>query len=143
MEKEQGQIFNELDFTLAKYGYTKPQDIFRLLNDYQNYRLDGIEKANNERYRTALFRSLDYTDKDFLKKWRRSKNKEKLVRNLVNTFVLQVHALEHKDLWGDYSFMYSEIVKFKDKLLSNKPWYLRVIPESSWLIEHLEDLSNG
>ena len=29
---------------------------------------------------------------------------------------------------------------YKDKILSNKDWYLRTIPESKWLIEYLDNL---
>jgi hypothetical protein len=33
---------------------------------------------------------------------------------------------------------YNIIIKYKDKILKNKDWYIRTIPESKWLIDHLE-----
>lgn len=137
-------LFAEFDNLLSIYGVNKAQDIFRLLNEYQNYRLDNIEKANNENNRIALQRTLDYQAIDLsysYKKAKTEKAKDKILFKIVNNFVLQIPELRYKN-WSDWtSESYNICVSYKDAILKNKEWYLQIIPESKWLIEHLENLN--
>lgn len=137
-EQMKKEIFQEFNSVLNQYGVRKPQDIFRLLNEYQSSHLDGIEKANNEQNRFALQRTIDYYAVDFSPKWQRSKKKEDLVFKLVNILVLDVPGgnFTNASRWTKKRF--KELEEYKEQILENKSWYLQVIPESAWLIEYFE-----
>ena len=142
-EIKQNGIFKEFDEILHYWGITDNAEIFRLLNAYQNTKLDNIQKVSNEKQRVALQRTLDYFDFDFVEKYKKSKNKEKLLFRLVNSFVLQIPNLRFIDSSTYSKYMYEEIFKFRDKILENADWYLRVIPESAWLLHHFIEIKEG
>ena len=126
------QLFKNLDSLISEYGYTKANDIFRLLNEYQNYRLSDIENSNNEKHRVALSRTLLYSDIEILEKYRKTKSEKTqkgLLIKIVNSFCLQIPELKYKDYSGATKEMYDIIITFKDKIIENEEWYLRVIPE--------------
>ena len=142
-EIKQNNIFKEFDKILHYWGVTDNAEIFRLLNAYQNTKLDNIQKVSNEKQRVALQRTLDYFDFDFVEKYKKSKNKEKLLFRLVNSFVLQIPNLRFIDSSTYSKYMYEEVCKFRDKILENADWYLRVIPESAWLLHHFIEIKEG
>lgn len=142
-QRTQEILFKKFDEILWDMGIYDNAEIFRTLNAYQNVRLDKIEKANNEKQRIALQRTLDYFDIDFIEKYRKSKNKEKLLFKLVNSFALQIPDLKYIDSSTYSKYMFEEIISFKDKILSNKEWYLRVIPETKWIVEYLEKIGEN
>lgn len=137
---KQEVIFRKFDEILWEYDVTDNAEVFKLLNAYQNTRLDNIQKASNEKQRVALQRTLDYFDFDFVEKYRKSKIKEKLLFRLVNSFVLQIPNLRFINSSTYSNYMFEEICQFREKILGSKDWYLRVIPESAWLIQHLIEI---
>jgi hypothetical protein len=138
--KTQEILFQKFDEILWDNEVYDSTEVFRTLNAYQNARLDKIEKTNNKTERIALQRTLDYFDIDFIEKYRKSKNKEKLLFKLVNSFALQITELKHINNSTYSKYVFEEIISFKNKILSNKEWYLRVIPETKWIIDYLENL---
>lgn len=132
-------LFNKLDLAFYSLEYNlSSAETFRLLNEYQSTKLDNIEKSNNDKYRQALQLSLDYFDIDFITKYKRSKNKSKLLFKLVNSFVNQIDEAKHADFSLITKYYFDECIRNKDIILGNKKWYLRIIPQSKWLIEYLE-----
>lgn len=139
--KKVERFFNGVNELLYDLGITNDAEVFKLLNAYQNTRLENIQKASNEKQRVALMRTVDYYDTDIYTKWKKSKQstKEKLLFKFINNFVLQIPSIKYIDSTTYSKYCFNEICLFKDKILSNKSWYLRIIPESRWLIEYLEN----
>lgn len=131
-------LFKEMNRLLHEFGYSLPSETFKVLNEFQNTQLEGIEKANNEKNRIAMQRTIDYYTVDFMPKWDRSKSKAKLLFRLVNLFVLDIPEFKDVDSSNYSKRIFKEICNYKDNILENKKWYLNVIPESKWLIEHFE-----
>jgi hypothetical protein len=134
------EIFKQFNLILSEYGVYKPQDIFRLLNEFQSNHLDNIEKANTELHQVALMRTSDYHSFETLKKFKKSKSKKKILFKLVNLFVIDIISIEYINSSGWAKETFDELVNHKDDILSNRDWYLRIIPESKWFIEYLESM---
>ena len=142
-ETNKDLLFKEMNQLLYEFGYSEPSSTFKILNEFQNSKLDGIEKANNGKHRIAMQRTIDYYTVDFMPKWDRSKNKDKLLFKLVNLFVLDIPEFKHVDS-SCYSIkIFKELSLYSEKIVESKKWYLDVIPESKWLIEYFEQQQKG
>lgn len=134
-------LFKGFTATLREeVGIYRPQDIFKVINLYQNYMLDGIEKANTEKHRVALGRTLIYSNEYLIKTFKKAKNdkaKESVLFKIINNFVLQVPSLEYVKSCSMYEEMYDIITTHKH-LITDRDWYIRHIPESAWLLDLLE-----
>lgn len=138
-ELKQRTVFAQFDDILEMNGITRAQDIFKLLNDYQNTKLDNIEKANNESNRIALQRSLNYFDLDFTPRFKKFKKKEEHIFKIVNSLVLEIPSEFYKDICLNTRYKFDQAVEHKETILKQKNWYLSTIPESEWLIKYLEE----
>lgn len=127
------------------YGNLNEADIFKILNQYQSKRLDNIEKVANKTKDAAIQRTLLYLSHEVLEKYKKSKsekNKEKMVFKLVNNLVLYISDVKYIDYSLEIRETFDIILKHKEKILQSEDWYLRVIPESKWLLEHLKTLGD-
>lgn len=130
------RIFIELEKVFEEFDVRKDADVFTLINEYQLKRLNNIQAVSNEKQRVSLFRTLNQLDDILIETYKKSKNKNQLLNRLVNSFCLQVPSLKYKDHSPNLSYMFTEIIKNKNKILDDIEWYLRQIPESKWLIEY-------
>lgn len=138
------KMFIEISNILNHYGYIEPQDIFRVINDFQNSKLNDIEKANTNEHKQALFRTLLYTNDYLIKAYTKStsvKNKKSILFKIVNNFVIQVPEYKYKDHCVEYTDMFNIIIEPQniESILKSEDWYLRTIPESKWLIDMMKN----
>ena len=137
-EQTYNQLSKEIKSLLIQFDVTKPQDVFRFLNSFQSAQLAGIEQANNDEHRVALERTLMYYP-DPLKQLKNNKRTNDVLFKAVNYFVLQVSSTKYTDSYNWGKEFLTELTKHKDIILSNEDWYLRVIPESAWLITYFKE----
>lgn len=134
-------LYKDFDKLLYEYDIIEAQDIFRILNAYQSSKLDNIENANNETHRVALGRTVLYHNTDVIDQFNKTKSlkkKEQMIIKIVNLFVLDIPEEKYIYVSGISTRMYNIIVAYKDSILKSESWYLRVVPESKWLISHLK-----
>lgn len=133
------KLFENIDEVFRRYEFNiSDADRFALLLHYQAKYLTNISNNNNERTRAALARTSMYELGEVLKRWKKNKSKNQLFK-LVNMFAITCEEYA-VDSWSCLEIVvWGVIVSQKDIIVNNKDWYLRVIPESKWLIEKLED----
>ena len=134
------ELFKQLDQVVMEHkGNINEAEFFRLISQYQLSRIDRIETVNNKQQQMALARTSMY-DTELLKLFKRStaKKQETLLFKLVNLLCIANNSLEcvHRASDDDKE-VFEIILGYSDKLINNKDWYLRVIPESKWLINHI------
>jgi hypothetical protein len=131
---------NELEKLLIENDFNQPADMFRVLTSYMNNSLNEIEKTNCRKQTMALDRTTMYMLDDYFnlfKKMSEIKKKKNLFK-LVNLLVIQTKEI--KDVtYFRVEEEFQEILKFKETILKNKDWYIRVIPESEWLIKYIKE----
>jgi hypothetical protein len=138
MKKE--QLFNEFDELLTQYSFSNSLSIsekFKLLNEYQDTLADNINKSNNQQLvQSANLTSL-YELQDSLK-LAKTKKKYKIQR-LVNLFcsgITDESQVRHSSEIEKEVLLL--LLERKEEIIENKDWYLRIIPNSAWLIQLLE-----
>lgn len=135
------KMFKEFDSILFEYSIMNPEDIFRLLNEYQNSKLNGIEKANNDKNRFALQRTIDYYDIELMDKWKRTKSEEskkKLIFKIVNNLCCYIDSVENVNCSNITKEQFNICIQYKDYILQKEDWYIKIIPESKWLLDYLK-----
>jgi phenylalanine-4-hydroxylase len=133
-------LFKEFDNLLEVLRYENnlsTSDIFRLLNEYQNTLADNITKSNNRQLvQSANLTSL-YELQDSLKL---AKTKKKYqIHRLVNLFcsgITEESQVKHSSETEKEVLML--LLERKEEIIENKEWYLKIIPNSAWLIQLLE-----
>lgn len=138
------ELFKKLDqIIFDEKGRLNSADFFRLLSEYQLTRINDIENSRNEQQRIALCRTAMY-DTDTLsafKKTTSAKKKQGMVFKLVNLLCIYNDNLSAVHASSDHDKeLFSIAVDYHEKILQSREWYLRTIPESKWLIEHLEGI---
>lgn len=130
------RLFKSFDSMFRDFEVYSVAERFRLINEYQSSRLDAIEKVNNATQRMALGRTSMYELDRVLKECMKKTDNNKSLFRLVNLFCISVteyHQLDGASGLEKNAFNY--IMDNKTILRNNIEWYLRVIPESEWLID--------
>jgi len=115
---------------------------FNMLIDIQKELVADIEKANSEKQRAALARTSMYQLSEAQNKLVRSKlkDKSKLLFRVVNLYVIVIDSYECSQINLVDRETLNILETHKNTILANRSWYLKVIPESKWLIEYLQEL---
>lgn len=137
------RVFLEFDRVLIENNVYSPGEIFKLLNEYQISKLKDIEKANNDKHRVALHRTNDYSWPEALRKLQSNKTKKNFIFKVVNCLCISVGDYDSINVSGLAQESYDELLKYKDEILLNEKWYLRVIPESKWLLDKFKELKDA
>lgn len=141
---EKTELFKNLDKVIAEYyGRLRGAEFFKLVSEYQISRLNQIEEFEITRQEQALYRTAMYNTEllEAYKKTTSDKKKEKLVFKLVNLLCIANSSLLAVERGCDHDReIFNIAIAYKEKIIGSKDWYLRVIPESKWLIEYLENM---
>jgi len=144
-------LFRQLDEAFNEYEYSiSDVDRFKLMLEYQANHLSNISKAANHQTQKALERTSMYEIDTAIKRWKKNKSNKMLFR-LINIVVISydniINNIVASEITNKSSNNYEtealNIFKENKKaILSEKDWYLYVIPESKQLIDYLETLQD-